>query len=195
MKDEYRDNFVLMKIGHNRTGKTADALALAESWQDSNPKGSVVAFDPQNRFINIADERIGPHIDELEDYKESINTLFVFDDYRQLHTADKTHYALLDLMYLREEYCNDFIFICHAPSFVLEKLSFYITHYDLYYTNSTDKGFKSKVADAPVLTKLKYTINSYVKRYGSGKYPDFPYIQFEARTNTIKLINIDKTLL
>lgn len=187
MKD-YRYNFIFIFIGFNRTGKTSDAIKYAHYWKDAN-NGSIIAYDPQNKFRGLATDFI-IDVEDIDDYINSKRTLFIFDDYRALFTSDKMNKTLSKMMTLREENCNDFIFITHSPALILERLSYFVTDYFIYFTMSTDKGFNDKLLNSTTLIKCRDIINDYTKKYGRGEYPVFPCIRFNNATHEVTFINM-----
>lgn len=184
---EYRNNFVDVYIGYNRTGKTAIAELTAKEWRKIG-KGSVISFDPQNRLSGVSDEKI----ESIEDIdSNTINSLFIFDDYKALFEKDKMDNKLLYMLIQREEHCNDFIFITHAPSMVLERLTYYVSNYYMFYTQSTDKGFNEKIQAASILKQLRTIINNYVKLNGVGEYPRFPHVVFDTKNESVYFVNVN----
>jgi len=188
---EYRNNFIKMFLGFNRTGKTSEALRVTEVWRDANSsrKSKVVVFDPQNRFSKIADEKTTEVLPEWEEY---INTLFVFDDYRALHPSNSLNPIFMKMFVMREESCNDMIFITHAPSLILERLSYFVTEYYIYHTQTTDRGFKQKVMNYSELMEISSIVNRYTQKHGVGEYPVFPHVIFNNLTSDISFVNFGK---
>lgn len=190
---ENRENFFFMFLGHNRTGKSATAVEIAEKWSKTHD-GKIYAHDPQGRFADVMDIKLVANDTVFRDFldDEPRECLLILDDYRMMHPSDRMDKDLLDIMNVRNEWCIDIMMITHAPSLVLERLTYYITHYILYYTQSTDKGFKEKIPNYKALTTLRGYINGYVKVYGKGDYPTFPYIIFDNETEIATRINMKK---
>lgn len=185
-----RENFFFMFLGHNRTGKSVTAKQVADEWRQAHD-GKIYAHDPQNRFSDILDVKLLPSDTVFREFldDEPRRCLLILDDYRMLHPNDRMDKSLLDIMNVRNEFCVDIIMIAHAPSLVLERLTYYITHYFLYYTQSTDKGFKEKIPNYKALTELSRSVTNYVKMHGKGVYPTFPYIVFNNETEDATPIN------
>ena len=183
-----RENFAMMFLGHNRTGKTSVALSVARLWKKTHKGKNVICYDPQvNKFQEVVTHDITNLKDsERLEYLGTIyDSLVIFDDYRVMLDNDRTPSELLDFLQFRNERCNDVIFITHSPSLVLTRMTTYLTHYYIFYTQSLDKGFSDKIPSAHMLVKLKDLINKYVKNFGKGIYipatpaKSFPYIVFD----------------
>jgi hypothetical protein len=189
-----RDSEILFFIGHNRTGKTSIAKQIAIRYKNADKKRKIITFDPQNRFRDIANGVIY-EVKDMEKYLKTTDTMFIFDDYRGLYTSDKADALLLRAIFDRAEYCNDFIFIAHAPNFILERLSFFVTKYYIFYTQSTDKGFKGKINNGEQILSLSKKVNQYVLTKckntpkGKGIYPNFPFIIYDQMNEKAKKVN------
>lgn len=195
MNKNNRENFIFALIGHNRTGKTTISIEIIKQWKQTH-KGVVIAYDTQKRVPeNLKDIDItGIEPNEVLDVvMNNPESLLVLDDYRMLYSYDKTDKDLMKLLMLRNEYCIDIIISAHAPSLILERLSYYVTHYYLFYTQGTDKGFKDKMNNGIVLAMIREIINGYVKQYGKGQYEtkSFPHIIFNTETETISFENME----
>jgi len=187
----FRETFFFMFLGHNRTGKSVTARQLAERWRETHD-GKIYAHDPQQRFHDIMDVKLVAGEAVFQEFldDEPRECLLILDDYRMLHPSDRMDKGLLDIMNVRNEYCIDIIMITHAPSLVLERLTYYITHYFVYFTQGTDKGFKEKIPNYVVLTAIRNVINRYVKNNGKGVYPTFPYMIFNNETEDVTKVNM-----
>ena len=192
-----RENFAFMLLGTNRTGKTTIARQIAELWVKTHKGQNVIAYDMQNRFNDIRTKNL-TMMDEKQvgEYLSTVyNSLVIFDDYRMLYDTDRTPKELLNFMQLRNERCNDVIFITHSPNLVLNRLTYYLTHYYLFYTQGVDKGFSDKIDNAYILIKLRNIVNRYRKMYGRGTYlpaapaKSFPYIVFDNGNQTVQYVN------
>ena len=201
MLDKLRSNFIIFFIGHNRTGKSAMAKVLAEIYRKKfGKKKKIISYDPQNRFKDLSDVTIykedwGQYFGD--DGKPNIHdTLFILDDYRGIMPRDTLDDDFLRLLMQRNEYGLDFIFVCHSPKLIIERISYYITHFALFYTLGDEDGFKSakKMPAVSDVSQCSDFINRYVRAHGRGKFEDmsFPYIFIDAEKETMKLINMDK---
>jgi len=187
---ENRDCQIKMFLGHNRTGKSVTALKFAESWKKAKKYRFLVAFDPQDRFKHIRDERIiEPNWTKYLQPKYR-DILFVVDDYHMI-VDERIDNDLLKLFALRNERGLDFIFITHNPELIRKKISYYITDFYLYYTQGTDKDFKGKLNNPDLIINMRKIVNKYVKAFGKGEYPNFPYIHIDDN-DKVEFVNFDK---
>jgi len=174
---EVRDNFLYGYIGTNRTGKTSLARKAAENWIANNPDGIVAGFDPQRKFGDLLNIVIKPSDKE---YPEKIlklrNALLILDDYRALHPQSKAEPWVLDLMISRADYNIDIIYIIHNPKLVLETLTYYTTHYFIFYTESRLGSWQEKIPNYILCQTASMWINKHVSIEGKGQYPNFPHI-------------------
>lgn len=195
---DYRENFFKIFLGHNRTGKSVLARIIATKWKKTHPKKNIIAYDPQNRFKDIKTVDITSfNIEQVNELLlNTYDSLVIIDDFRILYESDKTPSELLNFLQYRNERCNDVIFITHSPSLVQNRLTYYVTHFYLFYTQTTDKGFSDKLNNGIVLIHLSKLINEYVKEYGKGTYNEqnpelsFPYIVFDNENENIFLQNL-----
>jgi len=199
--DAIRTCFIIFFLGHNRTGKSVMALAMAKAYRKKwGKKKRIVSYDPQNRFKDISDEFIyeqdwGKYFGE--DGKPNISdTLFILDDYRGLMPRDTLDENFLRLLMQRNEYGLDFIFVIHSPKLIIERISYYITHFALFYTAGDEDGFKTakKMPSVSDVAQCSQLVNKYVKEHGRGEYKNlsFPFAFIDTEEETIKLINMDK---
>lgn len=168
------------------------AKEVAVNWIESNDSSEVIAFDPQNKFKEIASSFVNVYED---DYKEKIlslrNCLLILDDYRMLHKRAVAEDWLSVLLHMRCEWNVDIIYITHSPSQVLNWLAYYTTHYFIFYTKAQLGTFKSKIPDYIMCKQASDLINLYVKTYGRGEYPKFPYLVVDTEEEQIMPINVD----
>jgi hypothetical protein len=192
-ESDSRDVFLEGYIGHNRTGKTSLARRKAELWIQNNPNGIVAGFDPQNKFSDLLDIVIRP---ADKSYGEKIlrlrNALLILDDYRILHPNSKSEPWLLDLMQFRSEYCIDIIYITHNPKLVLETLTYYTTHYYIFYTESRLGSWQDKIPNYIHCQTASMFINKYVSIHGKGSHPNFPHIIVDCLNQKLIAQNIQR---
>jgi hypothetical protein len=190
---EKRLNFVMGFIGHNRTGKTATAKQIAMHWKQSRPNGRILAFDPQYQFRTIADEIIyGTEVHTW--HKKALSyrdSLIIFDDYKALMPGRNAPDGLLELLTMRSHYNIDIIYITHSPSLVLNTLTYYTTHYMIFYTQTSMGGFEKKIPNYLYVQTAINEVNKYVGKYGRGKYPLFPYITFDVQAEKMSAVNMN----
>lgn len=201
-----RNNFVDIWIGHNRTGKSALVLELAKSYKKSHKKNKIISYDPQGRFKDVSDTRI-----YTENWEQFFNekgqltiydTLFILDDYRGLMHKDTLDSKFLEMLMLRNEYGLDFCFVCHSPKLILERLSYYLTHVNLFYTSGDKDGFKAskKLMNIETIVQCREIINSYVVANNRGEYKKnghhtFPFIRLDMEEENISLVNMPNCLV
>lgn len=193
-----RKAFLYHLVGHNRTGKSTVALKIAERYKQSHPNNRIVSFDIQGRFRHISNEFITDEKD-LEAYEKRRvkRTLFIFDDYHNL-IDERVSKSLLLLLGQRNEWGLDFIFITHSPELIRKKVSYYITHYLLFYTAGSLSYFKKKTEDPERVIKCKKIIDnvwlSLSEEEQDKLYPDFPYILIEFASRKDRAVNFEKPI-
>ena len=177
------------------------ALEIAKSYKKKfGKKKKIIAYDPQNRFKDIADGFIFK-----ENWAQYFNddglpnihdTLFILDDYRGLMPRDTLDDDFLRLLMQRNEYGIDFIFVIHSPKLIIERISYYITHFALFYTAGDSDGFRTakKMPSVGDVSQVADFVNKYVREHGRGTYEklSFPFAFIDTEEETIKLINMDK---
>lgn len=172
-----RRNFCSGFIGTNRTGKSSIARLMAKMWKKANPGKKVMAFDPQDQFTEVADDFI-----DIEDRNwpvkalELRNGLLILDDYRLINEQDKPVKNFGRLLSFREHYNIDIIYICHNPRLVINLLTYFTTHYYIFYTNATEGSFKDKIPNYSLCYNASVFVNAYVNQVGRGDYPKFHYV-------------------
>jgi hypothetical protein len=186
---EKRQNFCIGFVGTNRTGKSITARKVADKWKANNPDGTVISFDPQDRFRDITDVfiHVGMSNDEIYNvvlYYE--DALIILDDYKLIHPKERsTERWLLELMHFRSEYNIDIIYITHNPSLIVKALTFYTTHYFIFYTQSQMGDWNNKIPNYVLCRTGSKYINHYVKKHGRGEYPNFPHVIAETETERL----------
>lgn len=187
-----RDPFCWGIIGDNRTGKSVTAARIAREWKESRPDGTIVAHDPQRRFVDSADFYIPTHQEDwAEECSKMKNTLIIIDELRLLHPKPQATRGLLELMANRGENSIDIIYIVHNPALVLETLTYFTNWYFMFYSNSKVGGFQKKIPNYMLAHSASIYINKYVKAYGKGSYPNFPYIIVNSETEELYAINMN----
>lgn len=188
-----RHSEIIFFVGKNNVGKSAMARKMVLGIYDKY--ADIVAFDPQKRFEDIADYNVETY-EDMYAFQEFKDTLFIFDDYRLLHSSDKLERGgwLEKLMYYRAEYRNDFIFICHFPNEIIHFLSGYVDYYYVFASNSLEEDIKKKIQNWRIFSKAVKEINLYTEVHGIGKYPIFPHIFVDTNKNTITKINMNKNV-
>lgn len=186
-----RESFLWAFIGDNRTGKSVTALEFAKEWRDAKPFGTIIAHDPQNRFRDITDFYIPTGMKGwAEMCAEQKDSLVILDELRLLHPNPRAEDGLNTLMANRGENNIDIIYIVHNPSLVLELLTYFTGMYFMFYTNSKIGGFQKKIPNYTLAHSASVYINKYVKTYGKGEYPTFPYIAVDTVTEELYAMNM-----
>lgn len=181
-------------IGANRVGKTSVAREAIIKWKLANLGRLVVGFDPQNKLKDLIDIEIflSDTNEELENkILNSRNALIVLDDYKVLHPKNIAEKWLLNLLQFRCEYNLDIIYIIHSPGLVLTTLTYYTTHYFIFYTQTTKEGWQKKIPNYEYCKNASDMVNEHVSTYGKGKYPNFPYIVLETENQKYYFNNIN----
>jgi hypothetical protein len=202
-KLDFRNNFCLFMIGHNRTGKSVMAKDIAVSYRNKfKKKKKIICYDPQNRFEDVRDDRIisedwGQYFDETEEKLLISDTLFILDDYRGLMMNDRLDNLFLKMLMLRNEYGLDFLFIVHSPKLIIERISYYITHFALFYISGSDDNFKKsqKIQSVETVAQCSDLVNRYVREHDRGTYEtnkNFKFAWIDTEEETVSFINMDK---
>ena len=188
-----RESFCWGFIGDNRTGKSVTAEEIARDWRLSRPNGTIISHDPQKRFKNVTDFYIptGKKDWHTECAKQT-DCLLILDELRLLHPNPKAEDGLMTLMANRGENNIDIIYIVHNPSLVLELFTYFTGMYFIFYTNSKIGGFQKKIPNYTLAHAASYYINKYVRMYGKGEYPDFPYIIVDTQIEELYAVNMNE---
>lgn len=191
-----RESFCWGFIGDNRTGKSVTAAEVAKQWKRSRPNGTVIAHDPQRRFSETADFYIPTYQKNwAEECAKMKDALVIIDELRLLHPNAQASGGLLELMANRGENSIDIIYIVHNPALVLETLTYFTGWYFMYYSNSKVGGFQKKIPNYLLAHSASVYINKYVKNFGKGKYPTFPYIIVDTEKEELYAMNMDSTFV
>lgn len=202
---DFRNNFLMGFIGHNRTGKTTIALEMAKKWKESRKDCYVIAFDPQKRFTKETVEIDGVEeplvdteirLDESGVWYDRVlkfrNFLLILDDYHILLDKRIAEKGLKKLLAHRDDYNIDIIYITHTPSLILNLLTDYTTHYFIFFTQALAGKFKEKIQNFHLCSAAVRTVNKYVKVFGKGKYPNFPHCIVDTEKQTVQAFNMPK---
>lgn len=185
-------NFLYCFIGTNRTGKSATAVKLTESWKGSNPGQDVIAHDPQDNFIGLANIFIEPEdADWAVKCCEYRNCLLILDDYRLINEGNRPVKGLMKLLYFRAKWNIDIIVICHNPGLVINALAHFISHYFIFMTNAQEGSFKNKIPNYSLCVVASEEVNKYVSVYGRGSYPKFPFVIVDCERQKLIAINME----
>ena len=180
-------------IGTNRTGKSVTALNFAKMYQQSKPENAIISFDPQGRFASISDRFIDPENKNWAvDLHSERNALIILDDYRLINPNPTPVEGLQKLLYHRADWNLEIIYICHNPSLIINLLTYFTTHYFLFYTEAMDGSFQKKIMNYKLCISGQQLINRYVKAYDRGEYPHFPFVMVDCENNNLKAFNFTK---
>jgi hypothetical protein len=192
MAESNRLNFLGCYIGHNRTGKTSVAVLFAEAWRKRYPEGTIMTFDPQEKFKHISDFRLLPSDPERGSKMLNLrDALLIIDDYKAFHHKNIPEPWLLDLMHYRNAYNIDIIVITHSPALIINYLTYYITHYFVFYTETQVGSWEKKIPTYNLCQNASLYVNKYVKINGKGEYPVFPHIVVDTLESKLTAQNIE----
>lgn len=194
-EEEERKAFLYGIIGNNGSGKTVLANKMARMWREANPDGFIIGFDPTNGFSEVLDYEIS--LEDIEDNSwydvvlDKTNCLLILDELRVIHPEPKANKKLLKLMAMRRYQKIDIIYIVHNPSLVLELFTYFTSKYFIFYTIAKYGNFQKRIPNYHECASASYYINRYVRHFGEGKYPVFPYMVVDTRTQKITGVNLD----
>jgi hypothetical protein len=192
-KQNKRLNFLWGFIGTNRTGKSVTAVNYAEIYRQSKPENAIISFDPQKRFAHVSDRFIDPENKNWAvDLHAERNALVILDDYRLLNQGPTPVEGLAKLLYHRADWNLDIVYICHNPSLIINLLTYFTSHYFLFYTEATDGSFQKKIMNYKLCISGQKLINRYVKAYDRGAYPNFPFVMVDCENNKLNAFNFTK---
>lgn len=130
------------------------------------------------------------------------NSLLVLDDYRNLLTANSTPSDVLSLLGMKRRIELDMMYSMHNPKLLLERLSYYVTHYSIFATESTAGDFSDKIPKYVPCQKAANFINRYVEELGGvdseryrSMYPNFPHILITNENDKLNFMNIDMNIV
>lgn len=191
-----RENFLIGFIGDVKTGKSATMRKLIIAWKRSKPPNyKVIAFDPQNKFRDVADYFISPS-DKLWAVRlqKFRNCLIVLDDYRLINKNPVPIEGLEDLISQRADLNLDIIYATHNPALVINYLTYFTDRYYIFYTNSRDDQFEAKIPNYALCVAASRKINQHVRKFGRGEYPNFPHCIVITETQGVKAIHMSQDI-
>lgn len=210
IKDKKRYSNLIAVIGTNNTGKTSVVYEIAKKFKQkvkSEKKkqenfNQLIVYDVQNRFTDLDPVNIElSNKDWAKDLLNYRNSLIILDDYRALIPSDRMSDDFLNLLQYRAEYGLDIILMAHNPALLLERLTYYVDDYFLFYTSGTENSFKGKIPNREQLIKCKKLIDNYTidlqylcekngLNYGETLFPNFPFIHYtNKKENQAKFVN------
>lgn len=157
----------------------------------------ILCFDSQGKFRDVdglVDEYIQLYEAKTWIFEKAMqirNGLIVLDDYRNLHSSHIMDVSWLHLLAQRTDYNIDIIYITHMPKLVYETLGGYTNYYHIFHTLAGGT-FNKNIPQYMLIHNAMRMINAYVKEYGKGKHPYFPYILVDCQNWELKPKNIDR---
>lgn len=130
----------------------------------------------------------------MEKIDATRNALLILDDHRILHEEDKARPWIKYLLQQKDGYNIDIIYSCHNPIFVLNAVAAFTTHYYVFYTNMLDGSWKRKIPNYSLCLAGSNYVNKYVRKYGRGTYPNFPFMYIDTENEKLTGINMEKSL-
>ncbi len=158
-----------------------------------------MSFDPQDNFNEFSDDYLyvkdkvntEEKILNLENFK-LVGSLVILDDYRLINRRPIEEDWLVTLMNFRAKWNVDIIYVTHNPRLVLNYLTYFTSHYYIFYTKSKEGSFEDKIPDYELCDRASHLANDYVKMFGRGEYPKFPHIIVDTEEEELKIRNMDK---
>lgn len=226
-----RQAFVWAFIGKTGSGKTSTAVQMMKDWKRANRGSHLIGFDPHDVFrkenlmtryitendINWAETLMMKYCNRCKKVKgpdketccgksdwryKFANSLLAADDYRNLLTANSTPANVLSLLGLKRRIGLDMIFIMHNPKLLLERMSYYVTNFSIFATESTAGDFSDKISKYVPCQKAANLINQYVNELGGvdsdryrRMYPNFPHIIITNDNDDLNFMNMDQSII
>lgn len=196
--EKERENFVKGFIGVNKTGKTTIEKQVALDWINGKDDDySIIGFDPRGQIQDILDRQIyitDSDADIIAKIDDTRNALMILDDYKILHDEDKARSWVKYLMQQKDGYNIDIIYSCHNPMLVINVFTYFTTHYYIFYTNTLDGSWRSKIPNYSLCLAGSNYINKYVRKHGRGTYPNFPFMYIDTENEKLTGINMNLEL-
>lgn len=192
MNLDLRENIFAGFIGDTKTGKTTLMYQLAEYWKEKKPKDYIIyGYDHHGNKGNIIDVKIDISDDNWDEALPNLrNALVILDEKRLLHPEDKMRKNWSALIADFQNRNVDVFYAVHNPKLILERFTYFTTHYYIFKTNSKEGGFKDKIPDYQLAYGASLYINKYTTVYGKGTYPDFPFVEVNRLTGQVNAYNI-----
>ena len=187
-----RDVFCYGLMGFNQSGKSTLAKKIAEIWKSTRPGRDVLAFDPQHNFGSVANKFMYEYEEWIDKALALRNGLLIMDEVRMLHPSNQMDKRLVKVLSMRPKTNIDIIYIVHGPKKILEGLDLYTSDYFIFYTQAKKNDFREKVSDYEPCLAACNLVRKYVKNYGKGTYPDFPYIHINNANGEMSMVNMDQ---
>lgn len=192
---ESRDNILYGFMGDNNTGKSVVLSRRAKVWRDNrDSEYKIIAHDPQGRFqfadyfIDIADDRWA---ERLIGWK---NILLILDDFKLINENPTPMKGLNRVFIDRFKNNVDMMYSCHNPKQVLNSMTYYTSHYHIFYGNYKERDFQEKIPNYNFAIAAAIEVNNYVHRFGRGSWPecDFPYVVLNNEKRSLTGFNMNK---
>jgi hypothetical protein len=191
-----RSNLLFGFVGQNDTGKSVELAKKALIWKQSKTFGNfkIVAHDPHNRFpfadyfIESTDDKWPQRLKGMQDY------LLILDDYKTINENNTAIKGLPALLSDRVK-CNiDIMYSCHNPALVINMLTYYTTHWFIFYLEAQEGAFQRKIPNYTRCLAASITVNNYIARFGfpGGSYPNFPHCVVNNQKRTVSARHMDE---
>lgn len=187
-----RDNFFMGFVGDTKTGKTATMFELAKAWKLAKPKDyTIFGYDHHGNKGNIIDVKIDISDDNWDEQLLKLrNCLLILDELRLLHGDDRLRKNWAKFLGDFQNRNVDVMYAVHNPKLILEKFTYFTSHYYVFKTNSREGGFKDKIPDYRLAYAASLLVNKYVSINGKGTYPNFPFVEVNRLTLTVNAYNM-----
>lgn len=193
---QQRENFNDVFIGANKSGKTTVAEMIAREWRASKPDNHmVVAFDPTRRIQDITDISIEPEDDDWAMRCCKLRNCLIFlDEFRLLNEQNTPVKGLKGLLQMHTNYNIDIISVFHNPGLVLNAFTYHAQRYFIFHTHTQEGSFQKKIPNYLLCTTAAEQVNEYVRVFGRGDYPKFPFVVVNTTTQKLQAFNMEKKL-
>ena len=91
-------------------------------------------------------------------------------------------------MQQKDGYNIDIIYSCHNPMLVINALTYFTTHYYVFYTNMQEGSWKKKIPNYSLCLAGSSYVNKYVRKHGRSVVSNKLIIFFINLQKKIKLI-------
>jgi len=188
--------------------------------------GKIFAFDPHDAFYGIADIKIDAKDEDWASviimevckscgkrkktsvcskcgstkfYFPYANSLIILDDYRTLLKSNQMPPDFLDLLALRRRLNLDIIYMVHNPKLILERLSYFSTHFSVFRTEANADDFADKIQKFLTCQRASILVNAYVRLFDekgyNALYPNFPYVFVQNDSDQLFPMNMDEEII
>jgi len=197
-REQKRETYFIGFIGHNRTGKTTYMRENIKEYKKKYPHNKVIAYDPQNKLADLIHEKVVDEKDLYDIVNDNRDILLILDDYDSLIKGNQVLGAFKNLLQLRSDYGIDIFFATHAPQFIKQGMTPFITHLYAFFCNLPDKiiGMDSKVPNGELMEFIFRDVAKEVKLKGRGTFEkkNFKHIIFCNDSATFQRVNFETNI-